>query len=297
MLCSMYFGLTLCLNDSLRNIKKNLLRFQPAIMVVVPLFVETFYKEITETIRKKRLTIPFAFLRFISFVLKKVGIDVSRRLFKSVHTQFGGNLNLFVCGGAFLDDSKIKFFVGITILQGYGITECSPVVSAQTDRYTRMGAVGKVLPCTKVKIVDGEIAVQGDNVMIGYYKNQPLTDEAIVDGWFYTGDLGHLDEDNFLYLTGRKKNLIILSNGQNVSPEELELKLQNISEIKEALVYGENGQVCAEIFYGEYSADIEETIRVHIGQLMKGWPIYKQIQIIKFRYEEFEKTTTRKIKR
>ena len=297
--CSMYFGSPLCLNDSLRNLKKSMLKFKPTRMVVVPLFIEAFYKEIKEGVKKKHITALFAVMRGISMFLKKLNIDVSRKLFKSVLEQFGGNLATVICGGAFIDESRIKFFdsIGIKIVQGYGITECAPVVAVQTDRASKKGAVGKVLPCCEVKSVDGEIAIKGDNVMLGYYKNPELTNEVLVDGWFFTGDMGRVDDENYLYLTGRKKNLIILSNGENVSPEELELKLQDIEEIAEIVVYGENDKVCAEIYYGEKSDETEKIIRSKISEHIKDWPIYKQIQTIKFRYTEFDKTTTRKIKR
>lgn len=297
--CSMYFGSTLCLNDSLRNLKKSMLKFKPTRMVVVPLFIEAFYKEIREGVKKKHITALFAVMRGLSVFLKKFNIDVSRKLFKSVLEQFGGNLATVICGGAFIDESRIKFFdsIGIKIVQGYGITECAPVVAVQTDRASKKGAVGKVLPCCEVKTVDGEIAVKGSNVMIGYYKNPELTNEVLVDGWFFTGDMGRVDDENYMYLTGRKKNLIILSNGENVSPEELELKLQDIEEIVEIVVYGENDKICAEVYYGEKNEETEKLIQNKISQSMKDWPIYKQIQTVKFRYTEFDKTTTRKIKR
>lgn len=297
--CSMYFGSTLCLNDSLRNLKKSLLKFKPTRTAVVPMFIEAFYKEIKEGVKKKHITALFAVMRGISLLLKKFNIDISRKLFKSVLEQFGGNLATLICGGAFIDESRIKFFdsIGITIDQGYGITECAPVVAVQTDRYSKKGAVGKILPCCEVKIVDGEIAVKGTNVMIGYYKNPELTNEVLVDGWFFTGDVGSVDDEGYLYLTGRKKNLIILSNGENVSPEELELKLQDIEEIAEIVVYGENDKICAEIYYGEKNEETENVIKNKVSQCIKNWPIYKQIQTIKFRYTEFDKTTTRKIKR
>lgn len=298
-MCALYFGARLCINDSLRNVKKNLNVFKPTVLVVVPLFVDTFYKEIKDTIKRKHLTIPFEILRCISSFLKMIGVDVRQKLFKTIHQSFGGNLQLLICGGAMLDINKIKFFnsIGINILQGYGITECSPAVACNTDRYTRSGSVGKVLPCSSAKIIDGEIVVKGSNVMMGYYKAPEETEKVLKDGWFYTGDLGYMDDDGYIYLTGRKKNLIILSNGENVSPEEIEMKLQNVELVKEVLVSCNNDCICAEIFYGEYDSTIEEQINKQIAASTKKWPIYKQPQVIKFRYTEFEKTTTKKIKR
>ncbi len=251
-LCALYFGARLCINDSLRNIKKNLQQFQPTVLVVVPLFVDTFYKEIRETIKRKNMTIPFEALRRLNRVLKRFGIDKSKTFFSSIHQFFGGNLQMLICGGALLDPVKINFFnsIGIYVLQGYGITECAPAVACHTDLYTRPGAVGKVLPCCQAKAVDGEIVVRGTNVMLGYYKDPEQTREVLRDGWFYTGDLGRVDEDGYIYLTGRKKNLIILSNGENVSPEEIELKLQDIPNLREIVISCEDGTICAEIYSG-----------------------------------------------
>ncbi len=298
-LCALYFGARLCINDSLRNIKRNLQQFKPTVLVVVPLFVDTFYKEIRETIKKEKKTVPFEIIRWLSNVLLRFGIDKRKAFFRSIHSFFGGNLQMLICGGALLDPKKIAFFnsIGIYVLQGYGITECAPAVACHTDLYTRKGAVGKVLPCCEAKSVNGEIAVRGSNVMLGYYKDPEETQNAIRDGWFYTGDLGRVDADGYIYLTGRKKNLIILSNGENVSPEEIELKLQDIPNLQELVVSCEDGCICAEIYYGQADPEREAQIKADIAARTKRWPVYKQPKKIRFRYTEFEKTTTKKIKR
>ncbi len=182
--------------------------------------------------------------------------------------------------------------IGIQVLNGYGITECSPVVAVNRNRWTKPGSIGLPLPCCEVQIQDGEICVKGDLVMAGYFQDEVATGSAIQDGWFHTGDLGYLDEDGFLFITGRKKNLIILSNGKNVSAEELETQILQISGVEEVIAYGENGHITAEIF-----SEAPDGIREEIAALTQKLPPYKRIQHLKFREVPFKKTTTRKIKR
>ena len=200
---------------------------------------------------------------------------------------------MIVSGGAPINEKYIKCFddLGIKVLNGYGITECSPVVAVNRNETPVKDSVGLLLSCNEAKEKDGEILVKGDNVMLGYYEDVEATKDAFDDGWFKTGDLGYI-KDNHLFITGRKKNLIILSNGKNVSPEELEEKIQLIENVIEVLVYAENDTITAEIY-----AEITDDIQKNIDALNKYLPIYKQIQKVKFRNTEFPKTTTKKIKR
>ena len=296
----MMFGQPIAVNTSLRTFLSELSVFRPQSVFVVPMFIEAIYKKIWKTIEQKNLTTVFKGLIKTSNALRKIGIDKRKTLFKTVLETFGGNLTMLISGGAPLDPDYCKFFdsIGIELINGYGITECSPIVAVNPIYSPRTGSVGLVLPETQVKIINtdengnGEICVAGSGVMLGYYKNKEATDEAFEDMWFKTGDLGHLDEDNYLYISGRKKNLIILANGKNIYPEEIEELIMRIPEVIETVVYSENDVITAEV----YTED-EEAVRNAIRNLNKGLPIYKHIKNLKFRKTEFEKTTTKKIKR
>ncbi len=294
------FGQTIAINNNLRTFLNDLQTFKPQSVFVVPMFIEAIYKKIWKNIEQKKLTLVFKGLLKTSDALRKLGIDKRKEMFKSVIDAFGGNLSLLVSGGAPLDPTYCKFFdsIGITLLNGYGITECSPIVAVNPIFDIRQGSVGIVLPNLKVKIIDedengnGEICVAGSSVMLGYYNNKEATDEAFDDIWFKTGDIGYLDDENFLYISGRKKNLIILANGKNIYPEEIEELILRIPEAIEAVVYCENDSITAEV-YTEDPAAVQSAIK----NLNKTLPIYKHIKNIKFRTTEFEKTTTKKIKR
>ncbi len=296
----MMYGKPIAINTSLRTFLNELQIFKPQSVFVVPMFIEAIYKKIWKNIEQKNLTAIFKGLIKTSNGLRKIGIDRRKKLFKTVLESFGGNLDMLVCGGAPLDPMYCNFFdsIGVALINGYGITECSPVVAVNPLNNNRVGSVGMVLPETRVKIINkdengnGEICVAGNGVMLGYYKNKEATDEAFDDMWFKTGDLGHLDEDNFLYISGRKKNLIILANGKNIYPEEIEELILRIPEAIEVVVYSENDVITAEVY-----TENEEAVRTAIRNLNKGLPIYKHIKNIKFRQTEFEKTTTKKIKR
>ncbi len=300
MLTPMSCGVTICINDSLKYLSKNLLVYQPSCMIVVPLVIETLYKTIWKEIENqkqgKKVRIAMKIARF----LYRCHIDVRRKLFQPILSQLGGNLRLLVGGGAYIEPKIIKDFEawGINIVQGYGITECAPVVACNTDRYKKYDAVGKIVTGCQVKIVEDEIWVKGPIVMQGYYKEPEKTSEVFEDGWFKTGDLGYLDQDNFLYITGRKKNLIILPNGENVSPEELEQKIMQFKYVKEVVVSEKEGQIQAEVFLDkETEVEAEQKIKEDINLLNKFLPNYKKIARTVVREQEFEKTTTRKIKR
>ncbi len=301
----LYFGLTTAINDNIGRLITNFKIFKPACIAVVPLLLKIVQKEILSKIKKQKKESAFAFAVQLSNFLKLFHIDITKKLFAQVHEVFGGSLNTIFSGGSFLKEELIVFYrnIGINIIQGYGITECSPVISCNSDRYSRKGTVGMVGSEYKVKIVDGEILVKGDNVMMGYYKNPELTAEVMDGEWFKTGDLGMVDEDNFIKLTGRKKNLIILSNGENVSPEELEDLLDDIDIIDTAMVYEKDDELAVEVFPKETYVkekevtNVYETVCDEIYKLNATLPVYKQIKSIKLRDTQFEKTSTLKIKR
>lgn len=262
------YGFPICISRSLRTLCKDMQIFQPQSMCVVPLYIEKLYQMLEISVQTKEV--------------------------ENVLSVFGGNLDLLISGGAPIDAKAAEKMesVGIQVLNGYGITECSPVVAVNRNHYYRENSVGQILSCCMVKICDNEILVKGDNVMQGYYKDTKATEAALQDGYFKTGDLGYIDQDGFLFITGRKKNLIILSNGENVSAEELEAKIMSVPNVKEVIVYVESDLITAEV-YAENKTDIE----LNILELNKTFPVYKRIQKIKFRDTEFEKTSTQKIKR
>ncbi len=298
----------LFINSSLADFMKEIPIAKPGTLFLVPLFVETFSKTIWRTARKQGQEKTLRRGMALSNALLKVGIDRRETIFRSVLSKFGGNLRYIICGGAALDAHYVKEFraLGVEILNGYGITECSPVLSVNRNHYHRDGSVGQVLPGVSVRIagVDehgiGEIQVRGDNVMMGYYHDEASTAEAFEDGWYRTGDLGYLDGDGFLFITGRKKNLIILANGENVSPEELEALIARIPAVAEVVAYEEDRAITAEIFPDETElseAEARKAIEEGVKQLNRELPNFKKIHKIKFRTSEFEKTATRKIKR
>ena len=309
-------GVTICINESLRQMSRNMKRFSPTVMIVVPLIVETMYKTVWREAEKKGKSAQLRRMMELAGILYACHIDIRRWLFRDLLAQFGGELRMLVGGGAYIEPELIREFAvwGINIVQGYGITECSPIVSCNTDRYKKLESVGKVFPGCEAKIIDGEIWVKGAIVMREYYHDPEATAEVFSDEWFRTGDLGRIDEDGFLYLTGRKKNLIILANGENVSPEELERKLSQIPGVEEVLVSDMGGVIGAEIYAGDNnlrawnlenpSEDLQEEqeqirhrIEEEIKKLNLTLPAYQRIAKVVFRNTEFEKTATKKIKR
>lgn len=287
------------LNKSLKKIQNDFALVKPQTVFFVPLFVETFYKQIWLTAKKNGKDQTLRRAMQLSNFLLKIGIDIRKRLFSSVNSAFGGNIEYIICGGAALNEKYIKEFRswGISILNGYGITECSPVVAVNRNKYRRDGSVGYIIDCCAVRTSsDGEVLVKGDNVMLGYYNNKQATDEAFVDGWYNTGDLGYID-DGFLFLTGRKKNLIILSNGENVSPEEIENRILMFDEVREVVVYSDGGILTAEIFPSEEYMGKQDHFNELIKTANQEQPLYKQINRVKLRAREFEKNSTKKILR
>lgn len=317
LLVALHKRVTICINESIKSVSKNLQLYKPDYVYLVPAFAEVFYKKIWSNAEKSGKDKALKMMIPVSNALRKVGIDLRRKLFKSVHAAFGGELREIVCGGAPLRPELASFFdsIGITLLNGYGITECSPLVSVNQMNFNDPETVGVILPCCEVKIEnptedgDGEILVKGDIVMMGYYKRPDLTEEVLKDGWFNTGDYGKINEKGQLMITGRKKNLIVLENGKNVFPEELELYISSISYVADVVVYGvknESGAevgLCAEVFANEERVaelnieDVEVTLKKDISKVCEKLPIYKRITQVVLRKEPFEKTTTNKIKR
>lgn len=320
-LLMMYYGASVCLNDSLKYMSQNLKLFKPSVLYAVPMVVESIHRTIMESAKKKNKEKILKKMLKLSTALQKVGINLSRKIFKSVLDEFGGELKLIVSGGAYLDQSYIDFFdaIGVNIVQGYGITECSPLLSANPDHFKKKYSIGCVVSCCEVKINEderyekvnghlvGEILAKGDNVMLGYYKDTENTNKAFEGEWFKTGDIGWMDEDDYLYITGRVKNLIILSNGKNVSPEEIEGKLSLLPVIKEVQVVSKKDnnteQIQAIIFPDELFIkennieDVQKYTEDQVNDVNRSLPVYMQIGSVELRDTEFPKTSTKKIKR
>ena len=307
----------ICINDSLKNVLKNLQLFKPDYIYVVPAFTEKFYKSIWSNAEKTGKDKILKIMIPVSNSLRKIGIDLRGVLFKSIHEAFGGNLKEIVCGGAPIRPQIGKFFndIGITLYNGYGITECSPLVSVNRPGLNDSSTVGVILPCCKIKLEnvtpdgDGEICVKGDIVMKGYYKDKERTDRVLKDGWFNTEDYGYINKKGQLVINGRKKNLIVLDNGKNVYPEEIENYILAVPYVQEVIVKGKKNEIgqevglIAEVFLNKEKVEelqidnIKERIKLDISEACKDLPIYKRISDIEIREEEFVKTTTNKIKR
>ncbi len=322
-LSGMNYGMRVAINDSLRHVLRNINRFKPTALVLVPLFVNTMEKRIWDELRKKKLDKLMRTLMKTSNSMRKVGIDMRRGLFSAVIKSFGGNLKKIICGGAALNQDIANTFrsLGIEVWEGYGITECSPLVAVDVYYAPKPGTVGKPVSCCTVKIdatdTDedgheiGEILVRGDNVMLGYYGDEEETAKVFTeDGYFRTGDVGYLDEDGYLKITGRSKSVIVLENGKNVFPEEVEEYLEPLDMISECVVVGrkEEGSdavVLTAIIYpdrtkfedGATDEDILALLKAEIDKINRKLVSYKQIRKIELRDTEFEKTTTRKIRR
>jgi len=312
-------GVHLCQNESLKMVMRNFQFYKPDKLVLVPLFVDNIVKKIWDEVEKKGKTKTVKNAIKMSNGLRKVGIDMRRKLFKDILNAFGGKVNAIICGGAPLNPEHVRTMdaFGVRIWQGYGITECAPLVSVIPEDMCmkKIGSVGYPVFQDTVKIGEkdengnGEILVKGDNVMIGYLDNEEATREVFTDdGFFKTGDVGYIDDDGYIYITGRKKNIIILSNGKNIYPEEIEEYLLKIEAVKECAVVGRKGangedNITAlvfpdfEKFEGKAFREVEAKIKEEIDKVNKNLPIFKQITEVEVREAEFEKTTTKKIMR
>lgn len=323
-LCPIYRGCAVAVCEGLRHISKNMQESKVTIILVVPLMMELFYKRIIKAATADpKLAKKFRLGLKISGALRKIGIDKRRTLFERIHANFGGHLRMLIAGGAAIDPAVLKGMqdLGFACLQGYGLTECAPILALNRDVDFNDRAAGLPLPGVEIRIIDkdengiGEIIGKGPNVMLGYYENEEATREAIdPDGFFHTGDLGYLDPDGFVIITGRKKNVIVTKNGKNIFPEEIEFLLASHDLIQESLVTGvvdADGEtiVQAEIFPNEEkvrelagdagltSEPVRQLVNDVVRKVNHSLATYKYIKNFTLRDTEFEKTTSRKIKR
>ena len=315
MIAPITVGMTLFINDSLKYLSKDLKLAQPELEIMVPLFLETMEKSIRAQLKRMNLEKTFENSIKFSNLLLKFGIDLRRLLFRKVHANFGGKLKAIVCGGAALKPELITFFgdIGITIHNGYGITECTPLISVNLNKKGDHFSVGKIFSSCQVKIDNkneegiGEILVKGPNVMMGYYKDDESNEKSFTNGWFRTGDYGSIDADKNLVICGRKKNLIVLSNGKNVHPEELEGYIYEMMPyVKESLVYIDKNKKGSEVIStyvyldqdfssGKSLEELESILKEDLKKVNKKLPSFKKIQHIYIKEEEFEKNSSKKI--
>ena len=322
-LSAIRLGVTICINNSLKYVMRNIKMFSPSVLVVVPLYVTTIKKKICDEIKHRNKENVINFGVKTTKALRKIGIDTRSIIFSEIRKSLGGKLNKIVCGGAATDPEAIEWFenIGINISQGYGITECSPLVAVNPLVTAYYDSVGLPIPGTRVKIIGekrgkeidlpcgeiGEICVKGPSVMLGYYNAEEATKTAFTqEGYFRTGDYGYLNEEGFLFITGRKKNIIVLNNGKNVYPEEIEEYLEKIDSIKECVVVGrtkDSGEVVlTALIYPDYDQfkgctdkEIIDKMRAEVANINKSLASFKQVRSVEIQKEEFEKTTTKKI--
>ena len=315
----MMIGCEMYISSGLRYITRELKEQEPEHLVLVPLYLETFYRKILATVKEQGKEKLLFKMIAASNSMRRVGIDLRTKLFASVRAAFGGKVKMIISGGAPINPEILSFFdaIGISTLNGYGITECAPIIAVNRSKNIVPGSVGNVLDIDTVRIEDpnedgeGEICVKGSNVMLGYFKDPDATAEAIdEEGYFHTGDYGRLDKNNVLTITGRKKNLIILSNGKNVYPEEIENELVATPGILDIIVYeGQSKRgvmhnaIVADVYpdkdYIEKNGitDIKAHVQPYINEYNKNAVSYKKIMHLKVRAKEFPKNTLRKIQR
>jgi len=320
-LCAIYRGGTVAYCEGLRYITKNMAEAKVTIILGVPLIFESMYKKVWDNIEKNGLTKKVQSAIKINNFLKKFGIDLSKKLFAKIHQSFGGHIRIFISGAAGIDPAIAAGFraFGILTVQGYGLTECAPIAALNRSCDYKDDSAGLPLPGLKVEIDNpneeniGEFKVKGPSVMIGYYNDEEATNRVIKDGWFYTGDLGFIDSDGFVHITGRKKNVIITKNGKNIYPEEIETLLLKSPYIEEVVVYGEetdddiivkalvyanSDKIAEDVLNGILeSADVNNTVHEEIKKVNKQLSGYKAVKGFSLKDIEFEKTTTKKIKR
>ncbi len=324
-----YSGVTVAFCDGLKYIAKNLEEYKISVIVAVPLVLETMYKKIENGIEKSGKSKTVKVMGTISnFLYKYLHIDIRRKIFKSVLDQLGGSVRILYFGAAAMSKHVIDGYntFGIASVQGYGLTETSPLIAAETDKNKKPGSVGRNPYNVQIKIVDeddkkikekgkdhvGEIVAKGPNVMIGYYENEKATKQVLKDGWFYTGDLGYFDEDGYLFITGRKKEVIVLKNGENIYPSDIEFLVNRLSYVQESIIFPrENSKkeisLGIKIVYDENlikenygektKKEYKELVWKDIKEINKELPVFKRIKELIITTEPLEKTTTQKIKR
>lgn len=321
-LCQIYRGCTIAYCEGLRHITKNMQESGTTKVCAVPLLVESMYKRIWQSAEKSGRAATLRKGIKINNFLKKFHIDLSKKLFKEIHQTFGGKLKLMIAGGAAIDPAILSGLrdIGILAVQGYGLSECAPIAAVNRDTFYNDSAAGLCPPHCQLEIVNmkddgtGEIRFKGENVMLGYYNAPDLTEEVIQDGWFYTGDLGFIDEQGFLHITGRKKNVIVTANGKNIFPEELETYLARNPLVLESVIVGmmnerrKDYDIIAiivpnmERFQEEFGENVtpalvKEKLEKAVAEVNKQVQNYKHIDITMVRETEFEKNTSKKIKR
>ena len=311
-------GITTTFPDGLKYIGQNLKEYKVTFFVGVPILIESIYKKLTEQIEKKGKTKQVKIAKFFTNILLKFGIDIRRKVFKEIIDELGG-LRFVISGAASLDKKVEKGFndLGILTVQGYGLTETSPVLCAENYKYRRYGSIGFPMKNVQIRIEDknkkgiGEIVVKAPNVMLGYYEDEEGTNNVIKDGWFYTGDYGYIDNDGYVYVTGRKKNMIVLKNGKKIFPEELEDGINRIDLVEECFVFGMpkkddvilsvklryDKEVAEKEYPNLTKEELEKVIWNKIKDFNKSLPKYKYIKNMIVTDDEFAKTTTNKIKR
>ncbi len=317
-----YVGASISYCEGIRHIADNIKEYQASVMISVPVLFENLYKRVMQNIEKKGKLKQVKLGLLWSNFLRKFGVDKRRKIFKEIHDSLGGKLRLFVAGAAAFDPKMEKGLndLGIDTYQGYGLTETSPVIAAEHKTVVRYGSIGKVFPSLEVKIWEpneegiGEIVVRGDTVMQGYVNHQQATEEVIRDDWFHTGDLGYFDQDEFLFITGRKKNVIVLKNGKNIYPEEIEAMINDIPGVKESFVFGKpdkedkvdlklatkvvyDAEFMQKEFQLQSESEIREKLWKQIKEINKKMPTYKYVKELILTQEELIKTTTQKVKR
>jgi len=326
LLCPLTAGSSVHFARSLKTVVEDLQKVRATILLAVPLLYDKMFKRIQAGVAEKRLaSLLVKPLAGVASAAEAVGIEgLRRKMFAAIHEKLGGAIRILIVGGAAPNPeiSKGMRAFGFTLLQGYGLTETSPIVALNRLRKLRDDAAGLPLPNVEVRIEDpdeegrGEIVVRGPSVMLGYYRNEEATRQVLRDGWFYTGDYGFLDAEGFLHVSGRKKNVIVASNGKNIFPEELEDQVNAIPFVLESVVYGARGptgdeEICvmvvpnAETIYQHAEKTgieitrewIEDVVNKEIRDLNRRLPLYKQIRRVRIKEGEFEKTTTQKIKR
>lgn len=325
-LMPLYKGASIAYCEGLKYIVKNLAEVRPTMLLAVPLIFENLYNNIMKNVRKQGKEGLVRKVLSINKVTKKIGLDLNKLLLKDILKVFGGRMRVLISGGAAIDPAILQFFndLGFIAVQGYGLTECAPMAALNPDQHKNMrnSSVGHLLPGMEVKIEDknedgiGEICVKGPNVMMGYYNMPEETAKVIQDGWFHTGDLGYVDDKDFIYITGRKKNVIITANGKNVFPEELEYYLGRSNLVSESMVWaqedeaGQDTVIVAtikpdmeevEAVIGKEAASdtaqVEKFLWAEVDKINEDLPFFKKIKKVTVRREEFEKTTGKKIKR
>lgn len=322
MLVMLASGMKTVFPDGLRYIKQNLAEYKVSVFVGVPILIEKMYSTVQKELEKRKKLKLVNFLIGLSNFLLKLHIDIRRKLFKQLIDALGGSMRFIISGGAPLDKKISNWFnsIGIYLVQGYGLTETSPVIAAENSYERRAGSVGKPMQDVEIQIVDkdtagiGEITAKGPNVMLGYYNDKALTDTVIKDNWFHTGDLGYIDKDGFLFITGRKKDMIVLKNGKKVFPEELELLVNNLEEVEESFIYGlpedndkNDVKIAVKIVYDEKNIkskhpdmseeELHSLLWNKIKVINKTLPMYKYIKDMTLTTEPLIKTSTQKIKR